>query len=112
VRCRRVINKLIPWHTDRHLFGAIAVELDWTPGTPAGTTPVILNSYRATEVEKNGRLKEETAILQESGSGFVRLYPLKVERPESWLIDVDDRRYRGGILRTLIFHEVLIEDNL
>lgn len=110
-RCRSVIRRAIDWHIDRHLYGAMAIELDWIAGTPFGTAPKILQSFTPTEVESNGRLREEVAILG-SESTLTRTYPLKTDRPESWLIDIDDRRYRGGLLRTLIYHEILIHDNL
>ncbi|MCB0713405.1 MAG: DUF935 family protein [Ignavibacteriae bacterium] len=110
-RCRRVINDVLGWHIDRHLYGAMAVELKWITGTPNGTAPKIIKSYLPTEVEKNGRNAEDVAILK-GDQEFERFYPLQQDPVENWLIDVDDRTYRGGILRTLAFHEILINENI
>lgn len=111
IRCRKVINQLLEWHIDRHLYGAMAVELTWNPGTPQGTAPSILRRYDPAELEQDGPLKENLRILLTEGDTFTRYDP-NTDRPETWLLDVDGSRYRGGLLRTLIFHEILVNENL
>lgn len=108
-RTRRTIDKLIDWHTDTPLFGVSAVEVDWTTGGPDGTTPGIRKRYAPTELERNGDDPAMIRILDESQK------PVRVAigQPtfQNWLIDVDDSYERGGLLRSLIYDQILLAEN-
>jgi phage gp29-like protein len=109
-RLRRVINQMMNWHTDVPLFGAQAVELNWVTGKAYGTTPEVVNRFDPTEVERTTHDPRKINILLEGAN--LQRYAIEADDPKRWLASVDESQLSGGILRSLIFHEILLNTSL
>lgn len=109
-RLRRVINQLAWWHTDTPMFGAAAIEINWETARPFGTTPVVVQRFDPTEVERVTHDPRSINILLEGAN--LQRFPIAKEDPKRWLVSVDESWYTGGILRSLIFHEILLNTSL
>lgn len=109
-RLRRVIEQMNDWHTDTPLFGASAVELNWDTKDTRGTVPVVLKRYQPVEIETNGHDPRAMSILADIPDVLRR--PLAAEPEASWLLDRDDSFERGGLLRSLVFTEILANEGL
>lgn len=95
-------------HAFTPCFGALAIELTWTPSTPVGTTPSVVRRCHPTEVERVSTT--EIAILADGDT--LHRTPITPDQQDGWLIDVDhDALVAGGLLRSLIFHEILLHES-
>lgn len=107
-RLARVIRFAQNSHHFTPAFGVLAIELDWVTGTPIGTVPVVLRRCHPTEVERI--TPTEIATLAD-GDTLVRT-PITPEESSGWLIDIEqDALVVGGLLRSLVFHEILLHES-
>ena len=112
VRLRNLINRLLQWHTDTPSFGASAVEINWLTGTPNGTSPEIVRRYKPVEIEAtiDGQDAHESIQILGEAAKLERTRFVAQEPPERWIVDIDDSHQAGGILRRLIYTEILRND--
>ncbi|HVZ40934.1 MAG TPA: DUF935 family protein [Candidatus Kapabacteria bacterium] len=109
LRCSRIIKKLMQWHTDRPMHGIRNVSLNWIPGGAYGTTPQIVKRYRPYELEQNGDDILNAAILADQDT-IARTYLRDLPR-QTFIASCDDSDFRGGVLRSLLFHTILLDEN-
>lgn len=95
-------------HAFAPCFGALAMELTWQTNTPVGTTPTVVRRCHPTEVE---RLTTTDVAILADGDTLQRT-PITPEQRDGWLIDIEhDALVAGGLLRSLIFHEILLHES-
>lgn len=110
-RLRRIITRLLQWHTMTPMFGASAVEITWDTSTSVGTQPKILRRYHPTEIERVDDDPFHINILLDGDT--INRKAVATDDPRGWLVDVDESmQMTGGILRSLIFHEILLNESL
>ena len=106
LRCRRAINSIMFQHTDMPLNGALVDELTWDTQGLYGTTPKILKRFHPTEIERWGSDPSKLMLLADTAN-LTRI-PIAAQNPQEYLVACDDSWLQGGILRSLIPHEIIL----
>lgn len=105
-RCTHAINRILRYHTDTPLYGALAIELAWQQ-TAQGKAPRIARRYRPVEVLR----ADDPGAIQIMPDGDIKLQrPIAEAERQGWILDSDESNGPGGILRSLIFSEIVCND--
>lgn len=117
LRCGRMIAQLLRWHTDTPMFGVSATEIDWVPQPDGAKAPKVLRSVLPVELERPDRdpgtiVLYEDVIAGGKPTGKFTRKTLSSDPAESWIVDCDESYEMGGVLRALIYHEVLRQEML
>lgn len=100
-RLRPVISRILEYAAQAPMFGAALFELAWDL-TGSGIAPALVKSYEPTELEKNGTTVD--VITTGMNSAATRQ---TVEPSPQFIVDVDTSYWLGGVLRSVMFHEIL-----
>ena len=112
VRLGRTISTIKRNYVNRAAYGVLALRLEWNTAGTYGTTPSVVERPRPVELETHGDDARQINLLAAEGGGPLVRTPLDREDPRLWLLDRDDEFVRGGLLRSLIFHEILIHEQV
>lgn len=108
-RLRPSINKVLDYFINCPLFGAFCIELTWSSDLQKKeVVPSIAKVFKPIELEKND---DAVYILTEKGSGFDRK-DVRTLEPNKYIFANDSSYWNGGVLRSIIFHELLRNDTL
>lgn len=110
-RLEDVIDQVLENHAQVPLFGAMCLELEWTPvldGQKA-VRPSVARVYRPDELEIAGT---SLNVIETQENGLIKRKPVKGIAPEKILIQIDRSFSAGGTLRKLLYHELLRHDTL
>lgn len=94
------------------LYGSFCVEMEWRLSGKNYYYPIVNRLYHPTELEKDFKT---LYILEpkDDGYGFSRQNVEEIENYELYYIRETDELFKqGGILRSIIFHEVLRNDTI
>jgi phage gp29-like protein len=108
-RVKNVIDAIMKFHTDTVSIGAMLLELSWSDKIIGqDSIPTLKKHYTFTEIEKTDDNK--VSIYQTANSAAKKL----VERltDKTFIVDTDDRSSRGGVLRSVMFNEIIISETL
>ncbi|HVZ41370.1 MAG TPA: DUF935 family protein [Candidatus Kapabacteria bacterium] len=110
-RLSRLIQWIRRWWWSVPWYGAGCVEIEWRPlASGAGLQPVVVKSYRPTEIERNGPDPQAINLLADTPL-LVRL-PITAKVENSMLAACDGFHQAGGLGRTLLWHDLLRNDAL
>jgi len=113
-RLKKIINFILNECVRTPLYGAFALELEWVlmPSPMSYFQPRAKRLFHPTEIEKDFK----TLYILETksdGYGFTRQDIESIENHSSYYIyETDELFKQGGILRSIIFHEVLRNDTI
>lgn len=109
-RLRRTIEGILSGVVNEQLFGAFALRLSWDlTETPTGKSwrPRVAYSYDPTELQKEG---VELLILE--GTDVGRPQKRNAREIPDLIFGTDSTYWTGGLLRSIVFHEILRNENL
>lgn len=111
-RCRHTINRILNRHAQTPLFGAMAVQLTWDL-MDGRHHPKVLKRFHPTEIIRWGDDRSEVCVLEGDTNRPTRINASIAPDRQNWILDYDeDSVADGGILRSLIFHEILRDESL
>ena len=111
-RMRPMISQLMGWWVDCPLYGAMVVEQDWVddPATAPFRRPVAIKRYTQTEIERTSADPQQLQLLADD-TKLLRT-PITDKPPGSMLAVCDAGLKPGGLLRSLLWHELLRNEML
>lgn len=108
-RVRRVADTVLNRAPERSLYGAVAMKLAWEAGD-TGVAPRIVLDYDPDEIARPSRRVEDLRVLTWTGSG--RPTAAAVPTDGTVLAAVDESHWTGGVLRSVLIREILLDSNL
>ena len=108
-RCRRVMRTILNRAPERSLFGAVAMQIGWELGD-LGVTPTVTLDYDPDELARPSRRMEDLRVLAWTGSARPTATPLPTDG--TVIAAVDESHWTGGVLRSVLIREILLNDNL
>lgn len=111
-RCKHTINRILNRHTQTPLYGALAIRLSWEL-IEGRWTPKVIKRYHPTEIMRLGDDRSEVCVVEGDANKPTQTNASLSADRQNWIVDADeDSIADGGILRSLIFHEILRDESL
>jgi phage gp29-like protein len=106
LRLRKIIDRLLMWHTDTPAFGCSLVELSWdsTPTSGSFKVPTVLKRYAPIEIERTSADPSTLQILADQSA--IARSPIDLTSPGMTLADTDSLFQTGGLLRPLVWFDI------
>jgi hypothetical protein len=106
LRLGKAIAKIIKYHTDTPVYGAMALRLNWQRPDNAAFAPVDVYRYKPVEIEQP--LDSSAQALIVSQGDTIERTP--VEKTQSIIFDLsEDTSQVGGAVRPLMFQQILLD---
>jgi phage gp29-like protein len=106
-RLKKTISAILSGVVNEQLFGTFALRLSWNPNETKEIVPSVDYVYHPTELEKDGNVLN---ILE--GNDLTRFTRKTATDSPNIVFGVDQGYWIGGLLRSIVFHEILRNDNL
>lgn len=111
-RCRHAINRILNRHAQTPLYGALAIRLSWEL-IEGEHHPAVVKRYHPTEIMRLGDDRSDVCVLEGDANNPTKTNATLAADRQNWIVDYDeDSVADGGILRSLIFHEILRDESL
>ena len=105
---RKLIYAILHYSVNAPLFGAALLRLDWNTGD-GKTIPALDKAFKPYEVEIDGL--QVNIIETDTKDNFTRVQILD-EMKQAYIIAIDESSWVGGILRSIMYHELLRNDTI
>lgn len=108
LRLRRLIDEVVQHQVQAPLYDAFCLQIAWSNIPGQGNVPQLIRRYRPVELDKVGDYRLD--ILKDSDRVEAEIsLDLNVHLPE-FIVDVSDDDERGGLLRSIVYHEILLHE--
>lgn len=106
LRLQRLINEVIQHQVQAPLYDAFCLNIAWNNVPVQGMTPTLVKRFRPVELDKVTDYQLD--ILKDADKVEAAMsLDLNVHVPE-YIVDVSDDDERGGLLRSIVYHEILL----
>lgn len=105
---RKLVYSILHYSVNVPLFGAALLRLAWNTG-PEKTLPILDRAFKPYEVETDG---SKVSVIETDTKGSFTRTPIQDEMKQAYIIAIDESTWIGGILRSIMYHELLRNDTI
>jgi len=106
IRCSKIIRRILKFHTDTPMYGAIAINYKFDK-IGSAFVPSFVKRCLPVEIERDEN-PDLIKIWEDGDKGKVS--DITPETRGNWVLDSDESLKPGGILRSLLFRAIMAKD--